>query len=87
MSSSASLHYLEHHFHEQWFGKDLTETVLSTVHVMGDEDCSEYVGADGPGIGEDKFIEEKTEFEKTFILKHRSLFSEKFSLVDLLKPP
>ena len=67
---------------EQWFGKDLAETVLSAVqgkNDFGDKNCSEYVIDDSPNVDEDKLIEENTLFEKTFILKHRSLFSEDLS--------
>ena len=31
---------------------------------------------DGPVVDEDALIEEKTEYEKAYILKHRSIFSE-----------
>ena len=33
----------------------------------------------GPDIDKNELIEQKTEFEKKFILKHRSLFSESLS--------
>ena len=44
-----------------------------------DDNCSNFVVDGGPDVDEDKLIEEKTLFEKTFILKHRSLFSESVS--------
>ena len=42
---------------------------------------------DGPEINEEALIEEKTEFEKTFILKHRSIFSESLSPNRFIKAP
>ena len=42
-------------------------------------DRSDSVVDVGPDVDEDELIEGKTLFEKTFILKHRSLFSEKLS--------
>ena len=50
-----------------------------------DDNCSEFI--DGPYVDEDALIEEKTEFEKTFILKHRSLFSESLSTNRFIKVP
>ena len=50
-----------------------------------DDNCSEFV--DNPDIDEEALIEEKTEFEKTFILKHRSLFSESLSPNIFIKVP
>ena len=40
-----------------------------------DPDCVDV----GPDVDENVLIEQKTEFEKKFILKHRSLFSETLS--------
>ena len=42
---------------------------------------------DGPDVNEEALIEEKTEFEKTFILKHRSIFSESLSPNRFIKAP
>ena len=42
---------------------------------------------DGPVIDEEAPIEEKTKFEKTFILKHRSLFSEKLAPNRFIEAP
>ena len=50
-----------------------------------DDNCSMF--DDGPDIDEDALIEEKTEFEKTFILKHRSLFSESLSPNRFIRAP
>ena len=50
-----------------------------------DKSCSEFI--DGPDINEEALIEEKTEFEKTFILKHRSLFSESLTPNRFIKAP
>ena len=43
-----------------------------------DDDSTEYV-AGGPDVDKDKFIAEKTEFERKTFLKFRSLFSEKLA--------
>ena len=56
--------------------------VLSTVQGKNDgEDDNDYkyVVDGGPDYDEDKLIEEKTLFENSFILKHRSLFSDELS--------
>ena len=42
---------------------------------------------DGPVVDEEALIEEKTEFEMTFILNHRSLFSESVSPYRFIKAP
>ena len=45
----------------------------------GVDDSQSSTFDDGPVVYEEALIEEKTEFEKTFILKHRSLFSVSLS--------
>ena len=45
----------------------------------GDDNSQCSMFYDGPVIDEEALIEEKTEFENTFILKHRSIFSESLS--------
>ena len=41
----------------------------------------------GPDIDEDELIAQKTEFERKFILKHRSLFSESLSPDRYIRAP
>ena len=50
-----------------------------------DDNCSELIYS--PDVDEDALIEEKTEFEKTFIFKHRSLFSGSLSPNRFIKVP
>ena len=42
---------------------------------------------DGPDIDEEALIEGKTEYEKTYILKHRSIFSESLKPDRFIKAP
>ena len=52
---------------------------------VDDSQCSMF--DDGPVIDEEALIEEKTKFEKTFIHKFRSLFSESLSPDRFIKAP
>ena len=53
----------------------------------GDDDSQCSMFDDGPAVDEEALIEEKTEYEKTFILKHRSVFSESLSPDRFIKAP
>ena len=83
IAATGSLHYFGCHFSDKWYGQGyLAEMVLSAVTGRNDDEDnngSNFVVDGGPDVDEDKLTEETTLFEKTFILKHRSLFSEKLS--------
>ena len=86
----ASLHYLGKHYADKFFRQGQLEQMVMSVSIGRndggyDNNCSEFV--DGPDVDGDTLIEEKTEFEKTFILKHRSLFSEELSPNRFIKVP
>ena len=89
IAATASLHYFGRHLSDKWFGQgNLAEIVLSAVtgrNKCEDDNGSKFI--DGPDVDEDKLIEKKTLFEKTFILKHGSPFSEKLSPNRIVKAP
>ena len=76
-------HYFSSHFTTKWLGADrLAAGVTMSSQGKPDDDGVDdldYVII-GPDIDENELIDQKTEFEKKFILKHRSLFSESLSL-------
>ena len=59
---------------------------LSGKSVGGDDDNS-CMFDDSPDVDEDALIEGKTEYEKTFILKHRSIFSESIKPDKFIRAP
>merc|ERR1712240_189515 len=59
---------------------------ISGKSVGGDDDnCSMF--DDSPDVDEEALIEEKTEYEKTFIRKFRSIFSESLRPDRFIKAP
>ena len=71
-------------------GVDMANLVMSAISGKsdgGDDNSQCSMFDDGPVIDEEALIEEKTEFEKTFILKHRSVFSESLSPDRFIKAP
>ena len=90
IAAKASLHYLGKHYADKFFRQgQLEQLVMSALTGRNDggcdDNCSEFV--EGPDVDEDTLIEEKTEFEKTFILKHKSLFSESLSPDRFIRVP
>ena len=75
-------HYFSSHFATKWLGTDGLAAVV-TMSSQGKPDDDGVDDLDsvniGPDIDKNELIEQKTEFEKKFILKHRSLFSESLS--------
>merc|ERR1711873_167477 len=67
----------------------LSERVCSAISGKSaggvDDNCSMF--DDSPQIDEEALIEEKTEYEKKFILKFRSIFSESFKPERFIKVP
>ena len=67
----------------------LSERVCSAISGKSDggddNQCSMF--DDGPDIDEEALIEGKTEYEKTYILKHRSIFSESLKTDRFIKAP
>ena len=72
--------------------KNLPESVeISQTPLKNNEfvpqcnQCSMF--DDGPDVDEEALIEGKTEYEKTYILKHRSIFSESLNPDRFIKAP
>ena len=86
----AMMHYLGSQFTTKCFG---TEGLAAMVNMSSQGKSDDEVVGDldsvdiGPDIDENELIEQKTEFEKKFILKHRSLFSGKLSSSRYIRAP
>ena len=78
------LGYLGAHFLHKFFGEAGAPAMMATSHIgktndTNDEDDDSYYVDFGSDVDEDALIEQKSKFEKKFILKHRSLFSRTLS--------
>ena len=87
----AVMHRLGHYRTQKLFpGVDYSHMVMSALSGKshgGDDNSQCSMFDDGPEINDEALIEEKTEFEKTFILKHRLIFSESLSPNRFIKAP
>ena len=78
------------HFAKKWLGEEgLAALVGTSPQGKPDDDGDDDPDSVniGPDIDENKLIEQKTEFEKKFILKHRSLCSESLSPDHYIQAP
>ena len=70
------------HFAREWLGEEGLAALINTP-TQGKPDDDGDDDPDSPNVGpdmdEDELIAQKTEFERNFILKFRSLFSESLS--------
>ena len=91
INAVAVMHRLRRYSTEKLFhGVDVGHLVMSALAGKSDggADDSQYsMFNDGPDVNEEALIEENPEFEKTFILKYRSLFSESLSPNRFIKAP
>ena len=75
----AMMHYRGSHFATKWLcAEGLAAMVNTSSQGKSDDEVVDDLDSVivGPDIDENELIEQKTEFEKKFIRKHRSLFSE-----------
>ena len=78
-----------YHFTAKWLGSSGVATIVTTSpkgKSDGEEDDDPDCVDVGPDGDENALIEQKTSFEKKFILKHRSLFSETLSPIGTIEP-
>ena len=78
------------HFAQEWLGEEGLAALINTPTQGkpdddGDDDPDSI--SVGPDVDKDELIAQKNEFERKFILKHRSLFSESLSHDRYLQAP
>ena len=61
------------------FGGGAQGGTLGILEFLSQNNDSADMVSNGPDVDEDKLIAEKSEIERKYILKHKSLFSEKLS--------
>ena len=85
----AMCHYPGSHFATKWFGIDRLATMvgMSSQGKLDDEMVHDLNSVDvGSDIDENDLIEQKTEFEKKIILKHRLCSVRHCPPIDILEP-
>ena len=78
-------HAAQHLFPGVDYGLQVMSVISGKSDGGNDNQCSMF--DDGPVVDEEALIEEKTEYDKTYILKHRSIFSESLNPDRFIKAP
>ena len=78
------------HYARELLGEEGLATLLVDTSKQGkpdDDDDDDPGSTVGPNVDEEELIAQKTEFERKFILKFRSLFSESLSPDHYIRAP